>query len=96
MISVWELAMLERDGKLALSGGANHWIEEALANPGIFLLPFSPQIPIDSAHLPDPMHKDPVDRILIASARIEKLTLVTSDKSILAFAKATSLARLRA
>ncbi len=88
--------MLERDGKLTLHGGANHWIEEALANPGIVLLPFSPQIAIDSVYLPDPMHKDPADRILVASARIEKLTLVTSDKAILAFAKATNLACLRA
>lgn len=96
VISLWEIAMLERAGRINLNGGVHAWTQEALSKPGIALLPFSPQIAIDSVYLPDPMHKDPADRILVASARIEKLTLVTSDKAILAFAKATSLAYLRA
>ena len=96
VISLWEIAMLERAGRIDLSGGVHAWTQEALSKPGIALLPFSPQIAIESVYLPDPMHKDPADRILVASARIERLTLVTSDKAILAFAKATSLACLRA
>ena len=97
VISLWEIAMLERAGKNKnLSGGVHTWTQEALSKPVISLLPFSPEIAIDSVYLPDPMHKDPANRILVASARIEKLTLVTSDKAILAFAKATSLACFRA
>ena len=96
VISIWEIAMLERAGRINLNGGVHAWTQEALSRPGIALLPFSLKIAIDSVYLPDPMHKDPADRILVASARIEKLTLVTSDKAILAFAKATSLACLRA
>ena len=42
------------------------------------------------------MHKDPADRILIASARIERLRLVTLDAEILAFACDTNLAVLTA
>jgi PIN domain nuclease of toxin-antitoxin system len=96
VISIWELAMLERDGRLELIGGVDRWSQEALSKPGLSLLPFSPQIAIESVHLPEPMHKDPADRILVASARIERLTLVTSDKAVLSFAKATRLAHLRA
>ena len=42
------------------------------------------------------MHKDPADRILVASALVKRLTLVTRDRDILAFAKSVKLACLRA
>ena len=96
VISVWELALLERAKYVELDGGAHRWTEEALSKPGITLLALSPEIAIESVQLPAPMHKDPADRILVASARVEKFTLVTSDKAILAFAKATKLPHLRA
>jgi len=59
-ISVWELAMLERDGRLEMFGGADRWTQEALSKPGISLLPLSPQISVASVYLPEPMHKDPL------------------------------------
>jgi PIN domain nuclease of toxin-antitoxin system len=95
-ITVWELALLERDGRVELSGGVKRWTTLALAQPGIHLLPYTAEIAIESAHLPLPMHKDPSDRILVASARIEKMTLITSDKAILAFAKSSGLPHVRA
>ena len=95
VISVWEIALLVRLGKLALRPTVNSWIRAALSQPGINLLPFTPEIAIDSVNLPEPMHKDPADRILVASARVEGLTLVTRDKQILAFAALTSLNYLR-
>lgn len=96
VISIWELARLERAGCVDLEGGVRHWSEQALSKPGITLLPFSPDIAIESVHLPDHTHKDPVDRILVGSALVEGMTLVTSDKAILAFARTTKLTCLRA
>ena len=96
VISIWEIAMLVRHGRLALNDSVDRWTTEALSKPGIQLLPLTPQIAIASVDLPDPMHKDPADRILVASARIERLTLVTRDRSILSFAKATRLTCLQA
>jgi len=96
VISVWEIALLVRQNKLALHGGVERWIDTALAVAGLQLLPFSPQIAIESVNLPEPMHKDPADRILVASARVARLTLITSDKAVLAFSKTTGLAHLRA
>lgn len=96
VISIWELAMLELARYIDLDGGVQKWTKQALSKPGISLLSFSPEIAMESVQLPAPMHKDPADRILVASARIEELTLVTSDKAILAFAKATKLPHLRA
>jgi PIN domain nuclease of toxin-antitoxin system len=96
IISIWEIALLVRQGRLSLNTSVDRWTTEALSKPGIRLLPLTPQIAIVSADLPDPMHKDPADRILVASARVERLTLVTRDRDILAFAKATKLACLQA
>ncbi len=96
VISIWEFAMLERDKKLELNGGVDRWCREALSKPGISLLPLSPEIAIDSVYLNEPMHKDPADRILVASARVERLTLVTRDGAILKCAKAVGIHCLRA
>jgi PIN domain nuclease of toxin-antitoxin system len=96
VISIWEIAMLVRGGRLSLHASMDRWTEEALALPGLQLVPLTPQIAIASVDLPEPMHKDPADRILVASARIERLTLVTRDRSIISFAKATRLACLQA
>jgi PIN domain nuclease of toxin-antitoxin system len=96
VISVWEIACLVRLGRLALQPSVAGWTRAALSQPGINLLPLSPEIAIDSVDLPEPMHKDPADRILVASARIEGMTIVTRDKSIVDFAVATNLSYLQA
>jgi PIN domain nuclease of toxin-antitoxin system len=41
----------------------------------------------DSTRLPGDLHRDPSDRILAATARAHKLTLVTRDKRLLRYAK---------
>jgi PIN domain nuclease of toxin-antitoxin system len=96
VISIWEIALLVQKQRLELHGSVERWSQDALAKPGLQLLPFSPRIAIESVNLPKPMHKDPADRILIASARIERMTLVTRDKDILKFAKLTKLPYLQA
>jgi PIN domain nuclease of toxin-antitoxin system len=96
VISVWEIACLVRLGRLALQPTVAGWTRAALSLPGFNLLQLTPEIAIDSVDLPDPMHKDPADRILVASARVEGLTIVTRDKSILDFAVATNLNHLQA
>ncbi len=92
--SIWETAMLVRDGKLTLSTDIRLWTQQALALPGHSLLAFTPEIAIESVNLPEPVHKDPADRIIIATARVENLTLVTRDKQVLAFATRNHLPHL--
>jgi PIN domain nuclease of toxin-antitoxin system len=96
IISIWETAQLVRLNRLTLNTNVTDWVENALTLPGVQLLPFTTQIAIDSVNLPAPMHKDPADRILVASARVERLTLVTRDRDILTYAKATKLACIQA
>ncbi len=91
-ISVWEIAMLTMKKRLLFDRPVRRWVAEALDKPGIQLLPLSSEIAIDAAELPETMHKDPADRMIVASARVERLTLITCDKPMLAFAKASGLA----
>jgi PIN domain nuclease of toxin-antitoxin system len=41
--------------------------------------------------LPDPIHRDPADRIIIATARLEDLTIITTDRLILDYPHVKSL-----
>jgi PIN domain nuclease of toxin-antitoxin system len=91
VISIWEIALLVRKGRLDLPIGVERWVQRAFELPGIQLAPLSPQIAIESVTLPDTLNKDPADRILVATARIHGYILVTRDKDILRFAKQTNL-----
>lgn len=86
-ISIWEISMLEVKGRIILSQPISDWIKQTLASPGIQLLPLTPEISIESSNLPGNFHGDPADRIIVATARIENLTLITKDKKILEYGK---------
>jgi PIN domain nuclease of toxin-antitoxin system len=91
VISIWEIALLVRKGRMDLPVGVERWVHRALELPGVQLVSFTPQIAIESVQLPDSLNKDPSDRILVATSRIQGLTLVTRDKDIIRFAKQTNL-----
>lgn len=86
-ISMWEIAMLEHHGRIALGCPTSDWIHRALSAPGINLAALSPEIVVDSVNLPDDFHKDPADRIIVATARKMNLTLMTRDDRILTYSK---------
>ena len=82
-ISVWEIAQLEAARRLDLALDVRVWVGRALAFPGVRLKGLSPSIAIESTRLPGQIHRDPADRILIATARLLGATLVTCDERIL-------------
>jgi PIN domain nuclease of toxin-antitoxin system len=86
-ISVWEVAMLEAKGRIRFSMEVGEWVRRALGAPGVHLSPLSPEVAVDSTRLPAPVHGDPADRILIATARRVGATLVTRDAKILDYAR---------
>jgi PIN domain nuclease of toxin-antitoxin system len=86
-ISVWEIAQLEVARRLELSLEVRAWVGRALAFPGVRLKGLSPSIAIESTRLPGDVHRDPADRILIATARQLGAALVTCDERILGYAK---------
>jgi len=86
-ISVWEIAQLEALGRLDLSIDVRTWVGRALTFPGVRLKGLSPSIAIESTRLPGVPHRDPADRILIATTRLIGASLVTCDDAVLEYAK---------
>jgi PIN domain nuclease of toxin-antitoxin system len=86
-ISTWELAMLVAYGKVKLTAPCLEWIEQSVKQMNIQLLPLATNIAVESCHLPDHFHGDPADRMIVATARIHDLLLLTKDQKILAYAE---------
>jgi PIN domain nuclease of toxin-antitoxin system len=81
-LSVWEVGMLVRKGRLALARPVEEWVDAALSLPGVTLLPVTAAIALEAARLPDTFPGDPVDRMLVAAARLTGAVLVTRDRRI--------------
>lgn len=85
IISCWEVAKLVEKGRLDLPNDVHEWLTEALAYPGVVLLPLTPEIVVESTRLPDEFHRDPGDQLIVATARAYGCPLVTSDSKILGY-----------
>jgi PIN domain nuclease of toxin-antitoxin system len=92
-ISAWEIGILVRKRKLALSLSPEAWFE-AMLTTGLRLAPMSVRTLIASSFLPEPQPTDPADRILAATARDENLVLITRDAHLLAYSKEGNLRAL--
>jgi len=87
VISIWELAMLEQRGRVALPMNVRTWVDQALSKPGIAVAQLSPEIMIESVHLPGEMHGDPADRMLVATARVQGATLLSKDEQLIRYSR---------
>ena len=81
--SVWEMAIKSGLGRLKLSSPLEECIPDLLAQ-GAHCLPITLNHALAVRALP-PYHADPFDRMLIAQAHCENLTLVTADSMIRAY-----------
>jgi PIN domain nuclease of toxin-antitoxin system len=77
-VAIWEATIKTGLGKLNLPLDR---LEATIAAAGFTVLPVTAAHALEVRHLP-PLHRDPFDRLLIAQARYEKLTLVTCDAAI--------------
>jgi PIN domain nuclease of toxin-antitoxin system len=86
-ISILEVARLVALQQYSLDCSIDDFVQEATRDDGLVLLDLTPRILIESTRLPGEIHRDPSDRLLIATAREHDLTLVTRDKPLLRYAK---------
>jgi PIN domain nuclease of toxin-antitoxin system len=91
-VSAGELACAQRRGRVELSQHWRQWFHRQLDVNGWECLPVSLEIMEEAYSLPDPIHRDPADRILIGTARLEGMTIVTTDRLILGYPHVRSLA----
>jgi PIN domain nuclease of toxin-antitoxin system len=89
-ISCWELAKLVEKKRLGLTIPTLTWISRSFEVGNIHLADLTPPIAVESTML-NGFHADPADQIIVATARILGLPLITSDKRILSFPKVETL-----
>lgn len=89
-ISIWETAMLVGRGQLALPVDISTWTRRAFDETGLRLAPLEPQIAIDTARM-SWTHRDPADRMIVATARHWQAPLMTVDREIRAFGETGAL-----
>jgi len=77
-VSCFEIALAEQRGRLSLPCSAEQWFIEALTPAGIEILPLTPSISARAVNL-SPIHKDPFDRLIIATALDYRAGLASVD-----------------
>ena len=87
VISIWEIGILHVKRRIDLPFSAHQWVQKALDAPGFLVVELTPEIALESTHLPGEFHGDPADRIILATARSFGATLVTADLRMLKYAQ---------
>ena len=83
--------MLHRKGRLELSESPQSWIRKVETLPFLRFVPVDNSIALLSNSLPSPLHPDPADRILVATALVEQVPLVTKDRRLRAYPAVATL-----
>lgn len=77
-ISCFEVAWLVRHDRIELPEPLERWFEKALAGSGITLMAITPEIARIAVQLPE-HHRDPQDRLIIATAVAHDARLISAD-----------------
>ena len=80
-ISLWEVGKKVQIGRLAMPKDLPAWFADALA-PNIELLPLTANVVTEAMRLPEFPNRDPADELIVATARVHKLTLLTTDTKL--------------
>jgi PIN domain nuclease of toxin-antitoxin system len=87
-ISTWEALALHSKKRIYLASDVGMWLAGATA--GTHAAPLTHEIAAAAVQIP--LHRDPVDRFLAATARVLDLTLVTADEKLLGLGSIQTLA----
>lgn len=83
-ISFWEICTKAAKGKLTLVGGPRAWLRNASKMPGIGIVQVDREVLVESALL-DWDHRDPADRLLVATARRYGMRIASADDELLSY-----------
>ena len=76
--SIWEIAIKIGLGKLVLTQAFSIWMSQAIDDLGITVLPITVEYADTQASLPK-HHSDPFDRLIVAQAIVERVSIVSAD-----------------
>ena len=92
--SVFEITALATAGRLRLNQSAEKWIRDSVVRGGLRVVDVDMDIAIDAGQIPPSALADPIDRMLVASARAYDVPLVTRDRQIIDYANRSKLVRV--
>ena len=75
-VSCWEVAYLYKRNRIELPVTFSEWIAASLEGSGLKCMPLTREIATKAALLPD-IHRDPIDRFIIAEAIVENIQLIS-------------------
>ncbi|MBI4034999.1 MAG: type II toxin-antitoxin system VapC family toxin [Candidatus Chisholmbacteria bacterium] len=81
-ISIWEICILVKAGRLVLRTDIDTWLADVMAIPNLEIVPIDADIAKAAVFLPNFPHKDPADRIIVATAMRLDVAVVTGDTKI--------------
>jgi len=84
-ITAWEMALLVKGGRIDFAGSISAWLTRIQRFKPIEFIPVDNDIGIEAVNLPGEFHKDPADRIIVATARKFGAPIVTADEKIRAY-----------
>jgi PIN domain nuclease of toxin-antitoxin system len=90
-ISAWEIALLVSHGRLDLSIDVADWLAIVAEFDALRFVPVDNEIALKSTQLPGELHRDPADRMILATSRLFAAPLVTADKQLLAYPYARTI-----
>ena len=90
-ISLWEIAKLEEKAKINFKIPLDRWMEDALEPRFVQKLELDDRVAVESTRLPEGFHRDLSGQIIVATARVHNLTLITADRKILAYSHVKTL-----
>lgn len=88
--SSWEIAIKVSLGRLTLPDPIGTYVPSRIQSTGVTPLAIEHSHVLEVASLPQ-LHRDPFDRLLVAQAQVESLTIVTADSAVAAYPVATIL-----
>jgi PIN domain nuclease of toxin-antitoxin system len=95
-VSFWEIGMLDSKKSYVFLPTFETWCQKAIRQSGASCLELTSNAAILSSRLPGDFHKDPADRLLVASAIDTGATFVTRDAKILDWAAQTGAMKVLA
>jgi len=81
-ISLWEVAMLAERGRIELDLPLGEWLDAAAHPRSVQIVSITPRIAAAVASLPDSFHRDPADRLIVATSRALGIPVLSHDRLI--------------
>lgn len=82
--AIWEIGIKHAAGRLRYSGKPAVQVPLHVQRSGVIVLPIAMEHALAAAALPN-HHRDPFDRLMVAQARSEELTILSADRQLAAY-----------